>query len=483
VARRIVLAVLALVAAVLAVVAVPLGLITAHQDAHDFRDETIAAASTLANVAEEQLGDHSGAAAMSRTVRQFAAAGDQVSVTDLTGRRIAASPVPPAASAAQLRQAMATDQTMTYQRGDRFVVIQPVRSDSGRGAIGVVVLARLATAINERVAVLWAVIAAVATVGLLAAALVAVALARWVSRPLRELDGAARAFGDGNLGTRSPDTAGPAEVRSLAASFNQMAGRLEALVRRHQVTMADVSHQLRTPLAALRLRLDLLAQDSDAEAAAELAGAQEEIARLSRLVNGLLAVARAENVDTPQVYQSVDETIRTRIAVWQPTADEREVTMVGDLEPVGARMGDGQLEQILDNLIANALDVLRPGGTIRLAALAEGDKARIVVADNGPGMSPAQQRAAFRRFASGSAGGTGLGLAIVDRLTVSNGGSARLSDTPGGGLTVTIELRLARRDRRSGRGLGATGSSEKSDSTGEHRYRRPAPAAQSHPRD
>ena len=81
-----------------------------------------------------------------------------------------------------------------------------------------------------------------------------------------------------------------------------MAARLEALVRGHQATMADVSHQLRTPLAALRLRLDLLAQDSDEQAAAELAGAQEEIARLSRLVNGLLAVARAENIGTPQVY-------------------------------------------------------------------------------------------------------------------------------------------------------------------------------------
>ena len=150
-------------------------------------------------------------------------------------------------------------------------------------------------------------------------------LARWVSRPLRRLETAAQSFGDGDLGTRSPDGAGPAEVRSLAANFNLMAARLEALVRGHQATMADVSHQLRTPLAALRLRLDLLAQDSDEQAAAELAGAQEEIARLSRLVNGLLAVARAEHAGTPQVYLPVDQVIRTRVAAWQPAADERGV--------------------------------------------------------------------------------------------------------------------------------------------------------------
>ena len=138
--------------------------------------------------------------------------------------------------------------------------------------------------------------------GLLAAALVAIALARWVSRPLSPL---ARRPRSGSATVRwTParrSAAGPSEVRRLAANFNTMAGRLEALVDGHQAMMADVSHQLRTPLAALRLRLDLLAQDSDEPRAVELAGAQEEIARLSRLVDGLLAVARAEKVVTEPV--------------------------------------------------------------------------------------------------------------------------------------------------------------------------------------
>jgi signal transduction histidine kinase len=291
------------------------------------------------------------------------------------------------------------------------------------------------------------VIAIVAAAGVVAGALIAFALARWVSRPLSELETAAQALGDGELSARSPAERGPAEIRRLAANFNLMAARLEALVRGHQATMADVSHQLRTPLAALRLRLELLAEDSDEPAATELAGAQEEIARLSRMVNGLLAIARAENTDTPQISLPVDQLIRTRVGAWRPAADERAVTLTAELAPSRARLAEGHLEQILDNLIANALDALPPGGTITIRAAPADSVVRLVVADDGPGMSRQQQQVAFRRFATSNGGGTGLGLAIVDRLTVASGGTASLSDTAGGGLTVTIELPRARNER------------------------------------
>ena len=93
----------------------------------------------------------------------------------------------------------------------------------------------------------------------------------------------------------------------------------------NRAMMADVSHQLRTPLAALRLRLDLLAADADEATAAELAGAQGEIARLSRLVDGLLAVARAESAVTVPVPVQVAEVVRDRVAAWSPVAEERAV--------------------------------------------------------------------------------------------------------------------------------------------------------------
>jgi signal transduction histidine kinase len=446
-ARRIVLAVLALVAVLLGVVAVPLGLITTSQDRRDFRDEVVISARTVANVAEERLDDQKNGPALDRLVGTLGNSQYRVTVYDQAGRRVAGSAAVPPLPAARLSRARKLGRETVYEADDWFIVTVPVRRDAGPGSTGTVVLARPTSAVDREAGVLWAVIAMVAAAGLVAGALIAFALARWVSRPLSQLETAAQALGDGQLSARSSAERGPAEIRRLAANFNLMAARLEALVRGHQATMADVSHQLRTPLAALRLRLELLAEDSDEPAATELAGAQEEIARLSRMVNGLLAIARAENTDTPQVDLPVDQVIRTRVAAWRPAADEREVTLSAELAPARARMAEGHLEQILDNLIANALDALPAGGVIQITAAPDGGMIRIVVADNGPGMSRQQQKVAFRRFATSNGGGTGLGLAIVDRLTVASGGTASLSDTPGGGVTVTIELPRARTER------------------------------------
>jgi signal transduction histidine kinase len=124
---------------------------------------------------------------------------------------------------------------------------------------------------------------------------------------------------------------------------------------------------------------------------------------------------------------------------------------------VRASLGDGHLEQILDNLLANALDAVPSGGHVSVSAVATGLGARVTVADDGPGMSRPQQEAAFRRFAGTSPPGAGLGLAIVHRLVTSNGGSATLSDTAGGGLTVTVDLPGGPPDRARWAGLAVTG--------------------------
>jgi signal transduction histidine kinase len=467
--RRIVLAILALIAVLLGTVALPLGLLTAAQDRRDFTDDTKSTATALANVVEERLDDHSSQRPMDRLVATLGRSGYLVRVYDQAGTPVASTRAVPPVTAAQLAAARKAAQLAVYMPDDFVLVTSPVRKDKGNGNVGTVVLARPTAAVEQRITVLWSLIAVVSVAGLLAAAAVAIGLARWVSRPLGDLEAAAARLGDGNLSARSPET-GPAEVRSLAANFNLMAARLEALVHSNLATMADVSHQLRTPLAALRLRLELLAQDSDEAAAVELAGAQEEIARLSRLVNGLLAIARAENITAAPVTVAVDEVISSRVAAWRPAADEQGITIgVAPLEPMQARVGDGQLEQILDNLLANALDALRPGGSIMIVAGTAADRVRITVADDGPGMSLEQKRLAFRRFATGSAEGTGLGLAIIDRLVASNGGSAALSDTAGGGLTVTIELPAAPADRVGGYGGSSHRASRSSGSSGRRR--------------
>ena len=112
----------------------------------------------------------------------------------------------------------------------------------------------------------------------------------------------------------------------------------------------------------------------------------------------------------------------------------------GARSPVLAWMGEGHLEQVLDNLIANALDALSAGGHVTVTTTATTAGARISVADDGPGMSAEDRERAFLRFTTSNPNGTGLGLAIVHRLVTSNGGTAKLTETPGGGLTAILEF-------------------------------------------
>ena len=459
-ARRIVLTMLALIGALLVTTVVPLGLITTGHERSSFRQDTMLSARALAGLAEDRLADPppAGIAPVARALAQARQAGEQVRVYSAGRRLVTGTDGGDAAiPAATLTSALHGRTVVDTRVDDRLRVTVPVLGDSGGMVVGAVVLSRSSAELEERVDVLWTWLGAVALAGLAAAAVAATALARWVSRPLSDLDAAAQRLGSGALDTRSAAGNGPPEVRRLARNFNGMAGRLESLVHGNRATIADVSHQLRTPLAALRLRLDVLTQDSDAETAEELAGAQDEIARLSHLVDGLLALARAESVLVEPVSVRLDEVIRDRAAAWRPVAEERGVELRQSCHgPVPAMAGEGHLEQVLDNLLANALDAVPAGGHVQVSAAAEGDGAQVVVADDGPGMTPRQQEMAFRRFVSSTPGGAGLGLAIVHRLVTSNGGSTALSDTPGGGLTVTVTLPAQRQDRGRRPGPGSS---------------------------
>ena len=314
--------------------------------------------------------------------------------------------------------------------------------------VGTVLVARSAVPLNRGIRTLWVILGLIAVAALAVAAMLAFALARWVSRPLAGLDTAAGRLADGDLASRARVGSGPPELRRLGTTFNTMAGRLEALVHGNRAVIADVSHQLRTPLAALRLRLDLLAADTDPDTGHELAGALDELARLSRLVDGLLAVARAENVVPTPVAVDVTEVAAERVVAWHPVADDRGIALAaidagkgngwGARTGVQAWIGEGHLEQMLDNLIANALEALSAGSRITVTTMATASGAQIIVSDNGPGMSAEDRERAFLRFTTSSPNGTGLGLAIVHRLVTSNGGTAALDETPGGGLTVVL---------------------------------------------
>jgi signal transduction histidine kinase len=461
VTRRILLVLLAFTAVVIAGAMVPLALDAISHDRSSFIQDAEGTVRTDAAVAQARLNDiyrgsdGPGDAPLVNVLTQERQAGDGLLIVASDGLTLANKGMPPgdwsglAQRAAQQSQlANKLDQPIDpviETTGSRVVVAIAVYRSGP--LVGTVILARSTAPLDHDIVELWVILGTIAVVAMLAAAVLAFALARWVSRPLAGLDSVAGRLADGDLAIRAVVDSGPPELRRLGTTFNTMAGRLEALVHGNRAVIADVSHQLRTPLAALRLRLDLLAADTDDATGHELAGALDELARLSRLVDGLLAVARAENVVPVPTAVEVAEVAGERVVAWHPVADDRGIALeaaeVGSARPrasVLAWIGEGHLEQVLDNLIANALDALNAGGHITVTAAGTTAGAQITVADDGPGMSAEDRERAFLRFTTSNPNGTGLGLAIVHRLVTSNGGTARLTETPGGGLTVILDF-------------------------------------------
>jgi signal transduction histidine kinase len=249
--------------------------------------------------------------------------------------------------------------------------------------------------------------------------------------------------GHGDLDARAPEE-GPPEVRAVAAEFNETVARLDGLLHSQQEFVADASHQLRTPLAALRLRLENLERDVDEAGRRDLEAALAEVERLARLVDGLLALARADAAKAEPVPTDLDSLVAARVEHWRPEAERRGVELVRRVEPgVQVLASPGALDQVLDNLISNALAVSPAGTTVAVDARRAGDKVELHVTDEGPGMTEEQRARAFDRFwRAGPPGtGTGLGLAVVHRLVTADGGTIELGEAPGGGLDAAIRLR------------------------------------------
>jgi signal transduction histidine kinase len=454
--RRILLTLLAFTATVLVGAVVPLTLDSASHDRASFIQATAGMVRADALIAQARLEGKSDAPLVT-LISQVRAAGDGMLILSgrCPGQTLVKNEGMPPGNWRQLacqanQQANNVPRTQPIQpltvfSGSRVVAAMPA-FNSAHVLVGTVILARSTQPLDNEIVGLWVILGTISLAALLGATLLAFSLARWVSRPLAGLDSAARRLADGDLESRAVVDSGPPELRRLATTFNTMTGRLEALVHGNRAVIADVSHQLRTPLAALRLRLDLLAADTDPDPVTtghELAGALEELARLSRLVDGLLAVARAENAVPVPTAVDVAAVARERVVAWHPVADDRGITLEVQSRPrlsVQAWIGEGHLEQVLDNLIANALEALSAGCHIVVTAATTAAGAQLTVADDGPGMSPEDRERAFLRFTTSNPNGTGLGLAIVHRLVTSNGGTAQLAQTPGGGLTAILEF-------------------------------------------
>ena len=292
----------------------------------------------------------------------------------------------------------------------------------------------------------------VAGISLLAAAVAALFMAGSVTGPLRKLRSSTERVAGGDFDARADDTQGAPELRTLATSFNTMTTRLAGLVEQQRRFAGDASHQLRTPLTALRLQLERatsLVDDNPDEAARILGDADREIDRLQRLIDGLLTLARADAA-APSSRTAIDVTtiVGERVAVWEPLAEEQGVHVeVVDRGRVTAVAVPGALEQILDNYLDNAIAVAPAGSSVEVVvdgppALA-GDVVRVHVLDRGPGLADDQLDHAFERFwrsPDASHDGSGIGLAIVAHLAATSGGTAALQRRPGGGLDASVTL-------------------------------------------
>jgi signal transduction histidine kinase len=343
------------------------------------------------------------------------------------------------------RETSGTRYSETLDENLQYFAVPIVHANAPVGALRVTYPTSFADARIRRA---WSALIGLGVIVLGVVFLVSLRLARQVTKPLDDLERAAARLGQGELEARAPVPESPPEVRVLAESFNRTADRLQELVSSQQVFVADASHQLRTPLAALRLRLENLERDiGDVEghASEDVAGALTEVARLSRLVDGLLALARAEASAAPSESIALGPVVAGRVEAWAALAAERGVELVTQLDlDLEVRSSPGRVEQVLDNLIANALDVAPPGTAVRVTGRRGHAGIELVVADAGRGMSPEQRARAFDRFwrptGADRSGGTGLGLAIVAGLVTADGGTVELEESAEGGLAVRAVL-------------------------------------------
>ncbi|QCR19202.1 sensor histidine kinase [Agrococcus sp. SGAir0287] len=338
---------------------------------------------------------------------------------------------------------------------DVALVAEPVLAD-GDVPVAAVVLAVDLSAARSDVAGAWTLVG-LAGMLLLATLLVAsLQWTRWVLRPVRALDAAATALAE----HRDPDlraASGPPELRHLTDSFRRMATSVEDALEQQRGFVADASHQLRNPLAAVRLRLD--ASPSGALEPETLAALDHDLDRLERTVDRMLELADAEHRATAEASgrrsgfaeASPRTNVTSAAALAEPwigrLADAGQHLVVeGDASvEVACRRSD--LEEMVEIALDNARKYAGAGATVRLALARVDDRVVVSIADDGPGLAPEERALAGTRFwrasAHGGVSGTGLGLAILRELARANDVAVAVDRATEGGLRVALTMGTA----------------------------------------
>jgi len=280
--------------------------------------------------------------------------------------------------------------------------------------------------------------------------IVALLLMRRYVNPLADVIYAARAVADGNLETRIP-TEGPQDLRRLAESFNEMATSLERSDRERRDMLADVAHELRTPLSVIRGRLEGIVDGVYPESDAPVSTALEQTYLLERLVDDLRLLTLAESRQLH--FESKPVNLGNLAAhvtdLFQAEAREKNIslTLGRSSENLTATADAQRTEQVIANLVSNALRYVPEGGRVWVEITADETAVNLSVNDDGKGIPEADLPFIFDRFwrkdksRSRISGGTGLGLAIAKQLIEAQGGKISAQNLPEGGLRVTMELK------------------------------------------
>ncbi|HAF43470.1 MAG TPA: two-component sensor histidine kinase [Gallionellaceae bacterium] len=265
----------------------------------------------------------------------------------------------------------------------------------------------------------------------------ALILARRITRPLAHFSRAAQRIGEGNLPESFPET-GIKELSGLATTFNQMAVQVRELLANRTTMLAGISHDLRTPLARMRLAIEMLPEGTDQKLVARL---QHDVDEMNQLIGEFLALSRDLQKETPQ-QTDIDELLQ------ELANNAGEAGARVEFEPVGnapCNVGALSLRRVLTNLISNAVRY-GDNGTVTITREIGEKEIVIRVMDRGPGIPVQELENVFHPFyrleasRSNTTGGSGLGLAIARQLADSNGWKIELLARPGGGTEAKLTL-------------------------------------------
>jgi two-component system, OmpR family, sensor kinase len=461
---RLLLAAFYLLTAVVLALAIPLALTVERRAEADFESAVLGNAAILAARVSDLVvtaGGRPGSpppAALERIVAESARVRQQrVVVTDAAGRVVSdsdgaarpgvfyATRERPELRAALFQGRIDTRTRFSETLGEDLLLVTVPVVDQGR-VVGAVRISAGTHEIEAGVRDSWLRLAVLGGVVILAGVVVAWLLARPLGRQVRRLSEVSARLGQGELDARAPEE-GPAELQQLARSFNRMAADLTGSIEAQREFVANASHQLRTPLTGMRLRLEAIVSEGG-RAGEQAEKAEAELDRLTALVDDLLALARASSVDSPAVSVDLAKLAEDAGNRWRESA-----TAAGKRLEVSARgrpivwANREDLAHALDNLIDNALRYASPGAEVRVETEARDGSASLAVVDSGPGIPVEDTAKVFDRFYRGAAGrraapGTGLGLAIVAELVRRWGGDVRLVSGPGTRVEAVFPARL-----------------------------------------